>query len=105
MINDALSVENHSKIARFLARQQCADGGLRAHANLNHGDLLSTFTGLLTLVGLEGFDLIDLRGLARFLQRTGRLAGGFISCLADISADVEYGHYGLGTLSILRSLE
>ena len=50
---------------------QSADGGLKPHAAVEGGDLLSTFTGLMTLWGLGGLDLIDLASVARVPAERG----------------------------------
>ena len=59
VMHDALPPEKTAGTARFLAEMQSADGGLKPHAAVAAGDLLSTFTGLLTLSSLGGFDQID----------------------------------------------
>lgn len=89
-------------VIRVLADQQAADGGLRAHAASPIGDLLSTFTGLLTLVGLGGAEALDLPALARFVKHCAHPAGGFTAGPHDTEADVEYTYYGLGCLALLR---
>jgi geranylgeranyl transferase type-2 subunit beta len=104
MMNNALPPEKMAETARFLARMQSADGGLTPHAAVAGGDLLFTFTGLLTLCGLGGLSLVDTAGVARFLRRMARPGGGFLACDGDEAADVEYTYYGVGTLALLRLL-
>ncbi|MGA2031835.1 MAG: prenyltransferase/squalene oxidase repeat-containing protein [Thermoguttaceae bacterium] len=102
MMRDALPAERAAKTARFLARMQSGDGGLRSHDAARGGDLLSTFTGLLTLLGLGGLDQVDLAGVARFLKRAAHRDGGFLACFGDDCPDVEYTYYGVCTLALLR---
>jgi geranylgeranyl transferase type-2 subunit beta len=89
---------------RCVAGMQAADGGLRAHAGIGDGDLLSTFTGLLTLSGLGDARAVRLGDLGRFVQRLAALNGGFRAALVDDSPDAEYTYYGLGTLALLYQL-
>ncbi len=89
-------------VARFLAAMQTGDGGLMAHAQAGKGDLLSTFTGLLTLWSLERFDLIDVAAVARFLRRVADPKGGFRASCDDSESDAEYTWYGIATMSLLR---
>jgi geranylgeranyl transferase type-2 subunit beta len=102
VMHDAVPAESLAGTAGFLAKMQSADGGLKAHAAVAAGDLLSTFTGLLTLSSLGGFGEIDAGGAARFLQSTADAGGGFLACESDDSPDVEYTHYGVATLALLR---
>ncbi|HEY3377135.1 MAG TPA: prenyltransferase/squalene oxidase repeat-containing protein [Armatimonadota bacterium] len=92
-----------SHAAEFLLAMQAPDGGLRAHAGAPGGDLLSTFTGLLTLAGLDALPRLDLPALARFLRHLALPHGGFRAALADEDADIEYTYYGLATLAILKA--
>jgi geranylgeranyl transferase type-2 subunit beta len=104
ILRNALPPERTTATIRFLAEMQSADGGWRAHAAVAAGDLLSTFTGLFTLASLGGFDAIDSAAAARFLHRMALPAGGFLACDGDDSPDVEYAHYGVATLALLRIL-
>jgi geranylgeranyl transferase type-2 subunit beta len=87
----------------FLADMQAPDGGLRAHAEAREGDLLSTFTGALTLFALDGMDRLNVSALARFARQCIVPGGGFKACPDDVEADVEYTYYGLGTLGVLQA--
>jgi geranylgeranyl transferase type-2 subunit beta len=102
LMRDALSPDHAAQTARFLAAMQTDDGGLKPHAAARGGDLLSTFTGLLTLWGLGGLQPIDVAAVARFLRSTAQAGGGFLACYGDEVPDVEYTHYGVGTLALLR---
>jgi geranylgeranyl transferase type-2 subunit beta len=125
-MHDGLPAAHRAPAARFLRQLQSADGGLKPHAAVLGGDLLSTFTGLWTLWGLnaiagfrENGDSPDLPGLAfgldaqtaavpdvaalaRFLRGAAHPDGGFLACDADQTPDVEYTYYGVGTLALLR---
>jgi len=101
-MHDGMLAENMAPAARFFAQMQSADGGLKPHAAVRGGDLLSTFTGLLTLWGLDARQQIDAAAVARFLRGAAHPGGGFLACDADDAADVEYTYYGVGTLALLR---
>jgi geranylgeranyl transferase type-2 subunit beta len=88
-------------VTAFLTGMQAADGGLCAHGLIAAGDLLSTFTGVLTLVNLGGIEGLRLAEIGRFTQRLACAGGGFRGALADAEPDVEYTFYGLGTLALL----
>ncbi|HOF87171.1 MAG TPA: prenyltransferase/squalene oxidase repeat-containing protein [Armatimonadota bacterium] len=85
----------------FLAGMQAEDGGLRAHAALAAGDLLSTFTGLLTLATLGDMAALRLGEVGRFTRGLACPDGGFRGAPGDAEADSEYTFYGLGTLALL----
>jgi geranylgeranyl transferase type-2 subunit beta len=89
--------------ALFLQGMQSSDGGFLAYPEAPEGDLLSTFTGLVTLFSLDAFDRIDLGAVARFAKRLADPGGGFRACLSDAEPDTEYTYYGLGTLCLLRA--
>ena len=89
---------------RFLVASQASDGGLRAHAEAPGGDLLSSFTGLLTLALIGEPGRLDLPGLARFVRDSAHPYGGFGATPGDPGADVEYTFYGIATVSLLRTL-
>jgi geranylgeranyl transferase type-2 subunit beta len=85
----------------FLAEMQTDEGGLRANTRIPIADLLSTFTGLLTLLDLQGSAEIDLRAVRRFAESLVRDEGGFRGAEWDPAHDIEYTFYGLGTLGLL----
>ena len=60
-MHEALPTEKIPLAARFLVEMQSTDGGLKPHAAVQGGDLLSTFTGLLTLSGDVGVGLSRIR--------------------------------------------
>ena len=85
----------------FLAEMQTDEGGLRANTRIPIADLLSTFTGLLTLQDLGGVSEIDIAAVERFVRSLAREEGGFHGAVWDTAHDVEYSFYGLGCLGLL----
>jgi geranylgeranyl transferase type-2 subunit beta len=105
MMHGAVSLEKTADTIQFLAGMQSLDGGFKPHAAVENGDLLSTFTGLVTLGALDGLHFVDVAGIARFLQAATQPDGGFSACAGDESADVEYTYYGVGTLALLQAMQ
>lgn len=99
--------------AEFLADMQTDEGGLRANTRIPIADLLSTFTGLLTLQDLNGQGMIDSAAAMRYARSlenggtenstTENGGGGFMAAVWDTGIDVEYTFYGLGTLALLAN--
>jgi geranylgeranyl transferase type-2 subunit beta len=89
----------------FLAAMQNEEGGLRANTQIIVADLLSTFTGLAALVGLEATGAIDPAAAKRFVLSLEMPQGGFRAGVFDDAADVEYTFYGLGALALLETIE
>lgn len=87
--------------AEFLADMQTDEGGLRANTRIPIADLLSTFTGLLTLQDLRAEGMIDSAAAMRYARSLDDEAGGFLAAAWDTGKDVEYTFYGLGTLALL----
>jgi geranylgeranyl transferase type-2 subunit beta len=85
----------------FLCEMQTDEGGLRANTRIPIADLLSTFTGLLTLQDLGGECEIDLPAVSQFVRSLEREEGGFHGAVWDAAHDVEYTFYGLGCLGLL----
>jgi geranylgeranyl transferase type-2 subunit beta len=83
---------------------QTDEGGLRANTRIPIADLLSTFTGLLTLADLGAAAEIDLPAVRRFAQSLALEEGGFRGAEWDPAHDIEYTFYGLGTLGLLTKL-
>ena len=103
LMQDALPPHAIAPTAQFLASMQGVDGGLRPHAAVGQGDLLSTFTGLLTLCALGELRRIDTAHAAQFLRAAAHPDGGFLACPGDDTPDVEYTYYGIATLALLRA--
>lgn len=85
----------------FLAEMQTDEGGLRANTRIPIADLLSTFTGLLTLQDLQGAAEVNTPAIARYVRSMQREEGGFHGAAWDQAHDVEYSFYGLGCLALL----
>jgi len=100
-ILDALDDSTRDGTIAFLAEMQMDEGGLRANTRIPIADLLSTFTGLLTLIDLGGAHEIDLDAVRRFATSLCLDDGGFHGAEWDPAHDVEYTFYGLGTLGLL----
>ncbi len=104
-ILNALDEESRLDTIDFLAEMQTEEGGLRANTRIPIADLLSTFTGLLTLQDLGGGTEIDLTEVRRFVNSLARDEGGFHGAVWDTAHDVEYSFYGLGCLGLLTPHE
>ena len=101
-ICDALDEQVRQDTIDFLAEMQTDEGGLRANTRIPIADLLSTFTGTLTLADLGAMDqLDDLPALRAYVRAMERPEGGFHGAVWDQSSDVEYSFYGLGSLGLL----
>ena len=85
----------------FLVEMQTDEGGLRANTRIPIADLLSSFTGGLTLMDLNAFDEINVPAYRGFVHAMQRDEGGFQAAAWDNAHDVEYSFYGLGCLSLL----
>jgi geranylgeranyl transferase type-2 subunit beta len=98
---DALDHDTAEKTIDFLSGMQTEEGGLRANTRIPVADLLSTFTGVVTLTDLRGLDAIDPAAALRFARVLERREGGFCGAIWDADVDVEYTFYGLGCLGLL----
>lgn len=103
-MQSALDGESRSGTIDFLAEMQTDEGGLRANTRIPIADLLSTFTGLLTLADLGAAQELDLPAVRRFANSLALEDGGFHGAEWDPAQDVEYTFYGLGTLGLLAKL-
>jgi geranylgeranyl transferase type-2 subunit beta len=98
---DGLDQPIATAAAGFLAAMRTDEGGLRAHARIPFADLLSTFTGLLTLNDMGMTDQIDAEAARAFVRSLEEGAGGFRAGAWDSAPDAEYTFYGLGTWALL----
>jgi geranylgeranyl transferase type-2 subunit beta len=98
-----VTAELSDKAGEFLGSMQTAEGGLRANCRAPASDLLSTFSGLLTLVSLGKQGLLDLTAVRRFVSACEDPGGGFRGGLWDSEADTEYTFYGLGVSALLSA--
>ncbi|MEM8866016.1 MAG: prenyltransferase/squalene oxidase repeat-containing protein [Planctomycetota bacterium] len=89
----------------FLCEQQTDEGGLRANTQIPIADLLSTFTGLLTLADLDAAAEVDLPAVRQFVSSVEQPDGGFIAAAWDEVVDVEYSFYGLASLGLLETVQ
>lgn len=104
-ILDRLDEESVDGTIDLIAEMQSDEGGIRANSRIPLADLLSTFTGLLTLADLgaaEELDLNHVQVFAESLELTE--AGGFQAVSLDPAHDVEYTFYGIGTRALLAAL-
>ncbi|MBI3837404.1 MAG: terpene cyclase/mutase family protein [Planctomycetia bacterium] len=100
-IFSALDEETRAGTVAFLAEMQSDEGGLRANTRIPIADLLSTFTGLLTLADLGATTEIDLAAARRYVDSLQLPTGGFHGAAWDPGQDVEYTFYGLGAAALL----
>ena len=101
-INDALTDDIREDTLDFLVEMQTDEGGLRANTRIPFADLLSSFTGLLTLQDLGGADEINTAALERYALSMEQPSGGFHGAALDEATDVEYTFYGIGVLGLLK---
>jgi geranylgeranyl transferase type-2 subunit beta len=101
---DSIDASTRQETIDFLAEMQTDEGGLRANTRIPIADLLSTFTGLVTLQDLGGLHEIDLDAVRRFVHSLAREEGGFHGAEWDPAHDVEYSFYGLGCLGLLAQV-
>lgn len=100
-IDEAKDPELVATTLDFLVEMQTDEGGLRANTRIPIADLLSSFTGALTLIDLQAFDEIDIPAYQKFVHSMERDEGGFQAAAWDEAHDVEYSFYGLGCLALL----
>jgi len=96
-----LTAQLRESTIEFIAEMQNDEGGLRANTRIPIADLLSTFTGLLTLFDLQAPDAVRLKPLRHFVKSLEQPTGGFFAAAWDTTADVEYTFYGLAALALL----
>lgn len=102
-ILDALDEVTRTDAVNFLLDMQTDEGGLRANTRIPIADVLSTFTGLLTLADLDALGEVDLAAARQFVEQLDLPGGGFRAALWDPGHDVEYTFYGLGSLALLAT--
>ena len=100
-ILEALDEQTRGRTADFLAQMQTDEGGLRANTRIPIADLLSTFTGLLTLGDLGAREMIDDAAALRYARSLQQPCGGFLGAAWDEQVDVEYTFYGIGACALL----
>ena len=87
----------------FLCEMQTDEGGLRANTRIPIADMLSSFTGGLTLADLNAFTELDIDLFRKFVYSLQLPTGGFQAAAWDEAHDVEYTFYGLGCLALLEN--
>lgn len=100
---NVLSETEQTLLATFYCHLQSRDGGMRAHNAIEAGDLLSTFTSLTALAGINRLADLDLAAVGHFVRALALPGGGFRSCLDENDSDIEYTYYGLGTFALLQA--
>jgi geranylgeranyl transferase type-2 subunit beta len=99
-----LDIEKESDTIEFLLEMQSDEGGLTANTRIPFADLLSSFTGLTTLVDLNAAQRLSLPRLIKYAAsmqaHDQQNAGGFVGFALDQTPDVEYTFYGLATLAL-----
>jgi len=83
---------------------QNTEGGLLANSRIPVADLLSTFTGCLTLADLDHIDVLQVAAALSYARSLAHPDGGFLAGVWDEERDVEYSFYGVGTLALLNSI-
>ncbi len=100
-----LDLETRDAVVEFLAEMQNEEGGLLANSRIPVADVLSTFTGVLTLTDLDALHAIDRRRALEYVRSLEQPEGGFVAAMWDTVCDVEYTFYGLGSLALLQNRE
>ncbi len=99
-----LDATEHSDTSEFLSEMQTDEGGLSANTRIPFADLLSSFTGLLTIADLGATSRVDVELIRRYALSMQSPGGGFVGFALDQTADVEYTFYGLAALSLCETL-
>lgn len=100
-ILDGYDPTTREELIDFLVDAQTDEGGFRANTRIPVADVLSTFTGVLTLADLGALGEIDVAAARRYVQSMELPDGGFLGGVWDSATDVEYTFYGLGALALL----
>ncbi len=100
---EAIDDETREVTIDYLAEMQNEEGGLLANTRIPVADVLSTFTGTLTLGDLDGLARLDLLAARRYVESMQRAGGGFHGGQWDDATDVEYTFYGLGAAALLTA--
>ena len=100
-----LSASEHASTVSFLAEMQSDEGGFTANTRIPFADLLSSFTGLLTLADLDATSRVNVDAVNRYALSMQSPQGGFVGFALDQIADVEYSFYGIATLALCQSCQ
>lgn len=97
-----LNPDEQQNTAAFLSEMQSDEGGFTANTRIPFADLLSSFTGLLTLADLDSISEVNTDAISRYALSMQSPEGGFVGFTLDQTADVEYTFYGLATLALCQ---
>ncbi len=97
-----LDPATQTNTAAFLSEMQSDEGGFTANTRIPFADLLSSFTGLLTLADLDSVSEVNTEAIRRYALSMQSPEGGFVGFTLDQTADVEYSFYGLATLALCQ---
>jgi len=97
-----LDPDEQQNTAAFLSEMQSDEGGFTANTRIPFADLLSSFTGLLTLADLDSITEVNTDAISRYALSMQSPEGGFVGFTLDQTADVEYSFYGLATLALCQ---
>ena len=100
---DSIEEEVQEQTIDFLCEMQTDEGGLRANTRIPIADMLSSFTGGLTLQDINAFEEIDIDLFQQFVNSLQLSEGGFQAAVWDEAHDVEYTFYGLGCLALIEN--
>ncbi|TWU17421.1 Prenyltransferase and squalene oxidase repeat protein [Novipirellula galeiformis] len=98
-----LDTMDHTATIEFLSEMQSDEGGMTANTRIPFADLLSTCTGLITLVDLDATSVVNVAAMQKFAMMMQRSPGGFVALSLDDTTDVEYTFYGIASLSLCAS--
>lgn len=98
-----LDERTSTRAAGFLLAMQRPNGGFAAHDRSPVSDLMTTFTGIVTLGDCDALRRARLGDAARFVRALLAPDGGFLAVPGDDEADVEYTYYGVAALSLLAA--
>lgn len=101
---ELLHPEKETETVEFLLDMQSDEGGLTANTRIPFADLLSSFTGLITLVDLGAAEQLSLPRLLAYAESMQSPGGGFVGFALDQTPDVEYSFYGISTMAMTRGL-
>ncbi len=88
----------------YLLDNQTDEGGIRANTRIPIADVLSTFTGALSLDDLGALEHLDFVAARDYVLSMQCTDGGFRGGEWDDGSDVEYTFYGLGGLALLAKM-
>jgi geranylgeranyl transferase type-2 subunit beta len=100
-ILDGYDAPTRTALIDYLLDAQTDEGGFRANTRIPVADVLSTFTGMLTLADLGMTKAVDVEAARRYVESMEVPTGGFRGGVWDEATDVEYTFYGLGALALL----